>query len=249
MSYHNNKYKINLVLAMKNRIKKICHQQFLHKNLNILYNIFIKNSYPPLLLKKLIFNNNDFSSNDIVNNYNNNNNNNTFIMTEKSYFSIPYVKDLSYKIRNIFKNIPQIVITDKVSSTLNKSLFSKLKDKIDTKNKSNVIYKIDCNNCNGTYIGQTKRLLSTRIKEHKLSCAKLKTNTALSEHHVDTGHFFKFNDIKILDTETHLHKRLFLEMVNIYQNKNCLNKKTDIQNLTCIYTYLLKKDSEKRRRD
>lgn len=111
-----------------------------------------------------------------------------------------------------------------------------------------MIYKIDCNNCDATYIGQTKRCLSTRISEHKNSCTKLNPNTALSEHHVNTGHFFKFNSTKILDVETHLHKRLFLEMVNIYQNSNCINKKTDIQNLTCIYTYLLKKDLEQRKK-
>ena len=33
--------------------------------------------------------------------------------------------------------------------------------------KSNVIYKISCNNCDASYVGQTGRQLKTRITEHR----------------------------------------------------------------------------------
>jgi len=33
--------------------------------------------------------------------------------------------------------------------------------------KNNIIYKIFCKNCDATYVGQTKRQLKTRLKEHK----------------------------------------------------------------------------------
>lgn len=32
--------------------------------------------------------------------------------------------------------------------------------------RSNVVYQISCKNCNATYVGQTKRKLGTRIREH-----------------------------------------------------------------------------------
>jgi len=31
---------------------------------------------------------------------------------------------------------------------------------------SNEVYKINCRNCDASYVGQTKRQLNTRIKEH-----------------------------------------------------------------------------------
>jgi len=31
----------------------------------------------------------------------------------------------------------------------------------------NVVYKLNCKNCDATYIGQTKKRLNTRVVEHK----------------------------------------------------------------------------------
>jgi len=40
------------------------------------------------------------------------------------------------------------------------------KDKLSILSRSNVVYKINCKDCNASYVGQTKRLLKTRINEH-----------------------------------------------------------------------------------
>lgn len=41
------------------------------------------------------------------------------------------------------------------------------KDKLPLSTHSNVIYKINCANCEASYVGQTCRLLKTRISEHR----------------------------------------------------------------------------------
>jgi len=40
------------------------------------------------------------------------------------------------------------------------------KEKSDFNIKNSVVYKICCKNCDASYVGQTKRQLQTRIKEH-----------------------------------------------------------------------------------
>src|SRR3978361_1736395 len=55
-SSHSEKMKINLVLGLKNRIYRISHRTLYHKNIKLLYNILIKNAYPPRLLTKLLYN-------------------------------------------------------------------------------------------------------------------------------------------------------------------------------------------------
>ena len=40
------------------------------------------------------------------------------------------------------------------------------KDKIKKDELSNVVYLINCKDCNYSYVGQTKRKLKTHLKEH-----------------------------------------------------------------------------------
>ena len=47
------------------------------------------------------------------------------------------------------------------------SVVSKLKSPVKTLNKSNVVYKINCLDCNNFYIGMTRRRLHKRLHEHK----------------------------------------------------------------------------------
>ncbi|XP_072403376.1 uncharacterized protein [Diabrotica undecimpunctata] len=55
-SYHPPRMKTNLVLAMKERVKRLSHPDYLQHDLNLLRNIFVENSYPLRLINKLIFN-------------------------------------------------------------------------------------------------------------------------------------------------------------------------------------------------
>jgi len=52
--------------------------------------------------------------------------------------------------------------------TLNKltSFIKRHKNQNEFKTNNNVVYKILYNNCDASYVGQTKRQLKTRINEH-----------------------------------------------------------------------------------
>ena len=47
-----------------------------------------------------------------------------------------------------------------------KNIITEGKDKSKKEFSNNVVYRIHCNNCPATYVGQTKRKLMTRINEH-----------------------------------------------------------------------------------
>jgi len=40
------------------------------------------------------------------------------------------------------------------------------KDQNQTSTRNNIVYKFQCKNCDAFYVGQTKRQLNTRLKEH-----------------------------------------------------------------------------------
>ena len=65
------------------------------------------------------------------------------------------------------------------------------KDKLDKFSTQNVVYKINCNNCKVSYVGQTKRQLKTCIKEHKsnINSDSLR-HTVITEHILNSNHTF-----------------------------------------------------------
>ena len=64
--------------------------------------------------------------------------------------------------------------------------------------KSNVVYKISCNNCDASYIGQTGRQLKTRITEYR---NHIRHNTSvrsvITEHRLQYDHDFQWIRLKI----------------------------------------------------
>ena len=64
----------------------------------------------------------------------------------------------------------------------------------------NLVYKID--NCSAVYVGQTKRKISSRIKEHFNNIShRFQQLSVVSEHRQEKNHDFRWNDVKILDNE------------------------------------------------
>ena len=100
----------------------------------------------------------------------------------------------------------------------------------------NVVYKINCNNCDVSYVGQTGRQLNTRIKEHKNHINRNnQTKSVITEHRTNFLHDFDWDNIEILDQESIYHKRLISEMLYIKRQKNSINLQTDTEGLHQSY--------------
>ena len=112
------------------------------------------------------------------------------------------------------------------------------KDKIDKFSMSGVVYKFDCNDCNATYIGQTKRKLITRINEHKKDITK-NSLSVVFRHCIDNDHAFDWENTQILDIECSYFKRLTSEMIFIKSNENSINLQSDTDSLPDSYSPIL----------
>jgi len=114
------------------------------------------------------------------------------------------------------------------------------KDQTEHLHKNNVIYKINCKDCNASYVGQTKRRLKTRIKEH---CNNIKLDdskhSVVTQHIIDYNHSFDWNAAKILDSESNYNKRLISEMLHIKEQPDGINLMKDTEFLDESYFYLL----------
>ena len=74
--------------------------------------------------------------------------------------SLPYVEGTSKKLRRILRS-HKIRSTFYTEMTLRK-LLCKPKDRVATEDKNNIVYEIDCSNCEAVYFGESKRSLELR---------------------------------------------------------------------------------------
>jgi hypothetical protein len=165
-----------------------------------------------------------------------NNNNNS-----KIWNKIPFVDmKTSNEVRKVFKN-------NNISPAFynNKSigrLLVNTKDKIHTLNK-NGVYKLDCDSCNSSYIGKTKRALNIRIKEHTAAFKnKHNDKSNFANHLLVNNHSFNIdNNVSLIHQNISGYKKLgkleILEINRLKQNNNIeiINEQLDF-----TYSPLLK---------
>ena len=78
---------------------------------------------------------------------------------------IPYVNRTSEAIRRVLT--PLSIRTCFKPQTTLKNILTHVKDPVPPEEKTGVVYKVPCSDCQATYVGQTGRTLLHRIKEHK----------------------------------------------------------------------------------
>ena len=76
--------------------------------------------------------------------------------------------------------------------------FLPYKDRINRSQQSGVIYRANCWDCNGFYIGKTKRRLHDRKTEHFKALAKIDNSSAITDYVKATGFNIKWDHFDIL---------------------------------------------------
>lgn len=226
-SNHPLNHKYNTVIAMKNRVKHISDDRFLKDNLEKLFKMFLNNGYPANLLNKLIYSSNSFDGPiddgaPVIFNYK----------------KLPYITNLTNNVINHFKDLKDLKIA-KYNSLNIGHLFTNLKDSTPKMSLSNVVYKIPCNVCQRSYIGQSSQTLKNRITQHKSDCRIGKNSCALVDHYQKFNHHFNFNETSVLQIENNYKKRLVYEMLHIASCKEAVNFKSDTSQLSSIYCNIL----------
>ena len=133
-----------------------------------------------------------------------------------------------------------------------KNLLVHPKDKTDPKEG---VYTIDCTGCKKKYVGETKRKLKVRVKEHrdereKVSQGAVYTRdrkrqsqsemwgSALTDHAVKENHIIDWESAKIVDKEREFRARGIKEAIHIRKVPN-LNRDEGRYHLSHLYDDLL----------
>ena len=95
------------------------------------------------------------------------------------------------------------------------------------------VYKIDCNSCEASYVGETERSLKARFSEHRKPST---TSSEVSQHiHQDKlGHAIDMDSVQILAVEPKWFERGVKEAIQIRANCPALNRNGERYNLSPI---------------
>ncbi len=129
--------------------------------------------------------------------------------TKLAFMSIPYVPGLSEKLRRLARKF-KVRTAFRTQNTLRQSLV-KTKPRNVTQESKNCVYSIKCS-CDREYIGETKRPLSIRVKEHKENTRKGFTEQSkIAQHCWSENHTMNWDQASIIHREPHFFKRKLIE--------------------------------------
>jgi len=227
------RYKIGLIKCLANRIWSICSDpKERDKELSKLRGTLLQNAYPPdivdLELKAFKERKMNQSSPPPK-------------PDKKRFIVLPYTnrkcEEFSFRLKNLVDsnfNDLDFNVAFKTPRTIG-NLFP-YKDRIQhNEEKSMLVYKIACKNCEATYIGKTARILSHRINEHKLG-----SSSACRQHiQAHPDHCMDYENIEIIDTADNDLKLRIKELLHILKKKPSLNKQLNSQSDFDIKTLII----------
>eukprot|EP00061_Rhincodon_typus_P017311 g45949.t1 len=115
-------------------------------------------------------------------------------------------------------------------------VLSQSKDPLPAMDRTKVIYKILCRDCEKHYIGQTGRKLTISVHEHQLATRRHDQYSLISIHMDKENYQFDWDNTKILGQARQRKAQEFLEAW--HSMKKAINKHTE---LDPIYTPLRRK--------
>lgn len=230
------------IMGLVDRAILLSHPRFQQKNLEIVIGIALENGYPlPFVFRvlhsrlKTLFNNKERKKNGVQ-----------MVAGADSerptFFNIPYISGFSEKIGHIIRDQRAVMSYSGINKL--RSYIKVHKDPLQKHSHKNVVYKLNCGDCDASYVGQTKRLLKTRIAEHRGHINRNGSQQSVITDHRLQNHEFDWDGVEILDEEVMLNKRLTSEMLFIRRQVNGLNRQSDTECLHHAYVTIVEQLSK-----
>ena len=151
----------------------------------------------------------------------------------KTNVGLPYMQGTSEALTRVFK-AHGVGTYHRPINTI-RSMLVHPKDKTPDAQKCGLVYQVECPECSLTYIGETGRMLATRMKDHLNLRNPL---TAVGEHCAHEHHTITKDSVRILAREDGWLKRKVREAIEIKIGQPAMNRDQGYE-LPPIYDELL----------
>nr|VZI32590.1 unnamed protein product [Spirometra erinaceieuropaei] len=142
----------------------------------------------------------------------------------KFWRALPYVKNVSEAVSRLLTPLG-VGVANRPEATIRRQVM-RPKDPLPRQDTSGVIYRIWCSCGQSNYVGETGRLLRTRIAEHAAAVRRGDANFQVAAHSMGPGHIFKFQEAEILARGDNRVSRELLE--SRFSGPQSINKHNDL---------------------
>lgn len=224
-------HKRNVATAITDRAIAFTDPVDRPKSLSKVNELLAENGYPKPFVSEIIKNRVDRFYNGKQ----------TDVKQKKRYIASPYVPGLSERLKKVL-NEYNLTLSCKTTNKIG-DLYTKTKYKVPKQLKSKVVYQVNCNICNATYVGITKQKLKDRMSKHRSDIHLKKTieTTGLTIHAVQNKHDIDFDNVTILEQIPNYFQRLIAEKMYIHKTDNTVNTQADKAGLHGSYINLMQR--------
>ena len=198
-SFTPRKYKINLIRILTYRCLRICSSSsLLQSTLFDLKNTLLQNGYPRGVLC--------YNINDVLNRQKNRSAEPaTTVLKKDIILALPFLgfrsEALTRRVKSCISEFYGCVNLRVIfQNTCRVKSFFPYKDRFSRSQRSKIVYKASCWDCDSFYIGKTKRRLHDRKSEHFKALTQVGHASAVADHTISTGHNIKWDHFEILTT-------------------------------------------------
>ena len=138
----------------------------------------------------------------------------------------PYIKGTTERVTRLLKNY-NVKLFNKNQNSL-RSKLCKMKDKKSNFDKKDVIYKVNCQDCPASYIGESSRTAKIRIKEHSNDILNRRVRNHIYTHERDSNHKFNMSNVEILMQESRIRPRKFVEGAFTHFQTQSINRAQEV---------------------
>ena len=218
LSYVPSSYKLALIKTLIHRVFKICSSWALfHIHISNLKHTLQRNKFPPKLIDKEI--------NKYLNKIHETCDDK--IKKDTNYYKLPYIGDMSKfaqsKIKELSTMYCKTIDINLSFNTCKVGSFLSTKSKSPANLQSSVVYHYNCTSCGASYVGQTTRHCSERIKEHLTSDKKSHIYKHLNNNN-NCKQASNESSFKIIDKANSEYTLKIKEAIHIHWLKPTLNK-------------------------
>ncbi|VDL97909.1 unnamed protein product [Schistocephalus solidus] len=116
----------------------------------------------------------------------------------KLWQALPYVKNASEAVSHLLTSLG-FGVAHRPEATIRCQLM-RPKDPLPQQETSGIIYRVWCSCGQSNFVGETGRLLLTRMAEHAAAAVRRNANSQVAAHSTGPGHTFKFDEGELLES-------------------------------------------------